>query len=123
MTWTYRMFVVLFALALAVPALAQQPPQEPAPQEPPAAQEPAAQEEMAEGQLLRVDPDAQTLAIQAADGSEQEFRYDDQTQVEGAEEGVAGLATKTGSQVTIHFTAEEAEQAPLATRIEVAGGM
>lgn len=76
------------------------------------AQEPAS----TEGQLLRVDPDAMTLAIQASDGSEQEFAFTEETQVTGAEGGVAGLATMSGQTVVIQY---ENGDPPTATAIEV----
>lgn len=72
-------------------------------------------QEVTEGQLLRVDPDAMTLAIQTADGAEMEFAYTEQTQVVGAE-GVAGLATLAGQTVAIQY---EAGDPPTATAIEV----
>jgi hypothetical protein len=69
------------------------------------------------GELTKVDTTAKTLSVKASDGAEMQFSYNDQTEVSGAQEGVAGLATKTGSQVTVHYT--EKDGAKTATKIEV----
>jgi hypothetical protein len=80
------------------------------------AQEPAAAPPVARGELVRVDPIAKMLVIQAQ-GGQQTFTYTDDTKVSGAGEGVAGLATMAGAQVTIEYTKKG--QANIATRIEV----
>ena len=71
----------------------------------------------AAGQLVKVDPDAKTLSIRTATGSDMMFRYNDQTVVTGGEKSVAGLATMSGAQVTVSYRAEGANN--IATRIEV----
>ena len=92
--------LVLFAgLILAQPALAQ------------AAQEKA---QIAEGELVKVDAAAKTLSVKTSKG-EMEFRYNDQTQISGAEGGVEGLATQSGAPVKVHFDAAS----KTATKIEV----
>ena len=58
------------------------------------------------GELQKVDVDAKTIAIKAADGTEVQFQYNDQTQVTGEQENVAGLATMTGGLVTVYFKME-----------------
>jgi hypothetical protein len=60
------------------------------------------QTQTAQGELLDVDGKATTLTIKAQAG-EMTFRYNDQTKVTGARNGVAGLATMTGSQVTVMY--------------------
>jgi len=67
------------------------------------------------GELTKVDPDAKTLSVKNSKGKEMEFRYDDQTQISGAEGGVEGLATQSGAQVRVHFDATS----KTATKIEV----
>lgn len=64
---------------------------------------------VAQGQLVRVDPDAKTLAIRTAQGSQMSFRYTDQTKVTGASDSVAGLATMTGAQLSVRYTQEGKE--------------
>ena len=67
-----------------------------------------------EGALTKVDAAAKTLSVKTAKG-DMEFRYNDQTQVSGAEGGVEGLATQSGAPVKVHFDAAS----KTATRIEV----
>ena len=61
-----------------------------------------AQTQTAQGELLDVDAKANTLTVKTQSG-EMSFRFNDQTKVTGAQKGVAGLATMTGSQVTVMF--------------------
>lgn len=91
-------FVLFAGLILAQPALAQ-------------AQEKA---QIAEGELAKVDAAAKTLSVKTPKG-EMEFRYNDQTQISGAEGGVEGLATQSGAPVRVHFDAAS----KTATKIEV----
>ena len=55
------------------------------------------------GELVKVDATAKTLSVKSSEGQEMEFRYNDQTLISGAEGGVEGLATKSGTPVSIHF--------------------
>ena len=71
--------------------------------------------QIAEGELVKVDAAAKTLSVKTAKG-EMEFRYNEQTQVIGAEGGTEGLATQSGAQVKVHFDAAT----KTASRIEVA---
>ena len=92
--------LVLFAgLIVAQPVLAQ-------------GQEKAS---IVEGELSKVDPAAKTLSVKTPKG-DMEFRYNEQTQISGAEGGVEGLATQSGAQVKVHFDAAS----KTATKIEVA---
>jgi len=120
--------IAAFALFVAAPAFAQQPSPSPSPNPPsptaapaPMAQEPkAARAEVASGELVKVDVDAKTISIKGADGAETVFSYNDRTDVGGgARDGVAGLATKAGTQVTVHFTSDMGTKT--ATKIEVKG--
>lgn len=84
-----RMIVALAAVALiagAMPAFAQQ------------------EASTAQGQLVRVDTRANTIEIKTASGTEMQFKYTDQTRVTGASEGVSGLATMAGADVTVQYT-------------------
>jgi hypothetical protein len=106
-----------FASVISLSAFAQ------APQAPPAgaaAQAPAGQApaggqkvESAKGELKSVDAVKMTLTL----ASGETFMYNDQTKVTGAQ-GVAGLATASGRQVTIQFNQKGADR--IATSIEVA---
>ena len=77
------------------------------------AQEPST----AQGQLLRVDSNAKTISIRTAQGTEMLFSYNDDTKVTGAGNSVAGLATMSGTELTIHFMKRQQEN--VATQIEV----
>jgi hypothetical protein len=56
-----------------------------------------------EGELTKVDATAKVLSVKSSKGKEMAFRYTDETQVSGAEGGIEGLATKSGTQVRVHF--------------------
>jgi hypothetical protein len=105
MNATLRCCVVLCVIALAagtVPTLAFQ--SAPAVQ---AAVQADQRPTQIRGELLRVDTKARTLTIKGGDGSKVDFRYTDQTEVTGADKGVAGLATMNGVQVTVHYKVEQ----------------
>ncbi|HLV01918.1 MAG TPA: hypothetical protein VKZ59_11665 [Acidobacteriota bacterium] len=70
-----------------------------------------------QGELVSVDSLSQKLTVRDAEGTEMEFSYTDETEVIGAEEGVAGLATKSGSQVSVSYTDDG--QSKTATQIQV----
>lgn len=125
MNTTSRVLVALGAVAvMAGSAFAQapaQPPQAPppavSPGAPPAdrAQAPAAQTQTASGELVSVDAKASTLSVKTA-SAEMTFKYDDTTKISGGK-GAAGLATMTGSQVTVQYRKDGA--ANIATSIDV----
>ena len=77
-----------------------------------------AQTQTSQGELLDVDGKANTLTIKAQTG-EMTFRYNDQTKVTGAQKGMAGLATMTGSQVVVIFRKDGPMN--VATSIDVKG--
>lgn len=68
-----------------------------------------------EGELTRVDVTNKTLSVKDAAGRETQLRYTDQTQIRGSEDNVEGLATKSGTSVTVHFDVASMT----ATQIEV----
>ncbi len=69
-----------------------------------------------EGELLKVDATAKTLSVKNSEGQEMEFRYSDQTLISGAEGGVEGLATKSGTPVIVHFDTATRTAAKIAVR-------
>lgn len=75
-----------------------------------------AQTQTAQGELLDVDAKASTFTIKAPT-TELTFRYNDQTKVTGDQKGLSGLATMTGSQVTVQYRKDG--QMNLATSIDV----
>jgi Cu/Ag efflux protein CusF len=114
-TSTFTAFAITTALIGTPSAFAMQ---DPAPQPAPERQEQRQQATTATGELTSVDPEAMTLTIKAADGKAWTFRYTADTEVSGAQAGVAGLATQAGTVVTVHFEGED--EARTATKIEVA---
>jgi hypothetical protein len=118
------MFPALAAVLIASPALAgsQAPAQTPPPTTPPSTQAPApmpepraAKADKVTGELVKVDDVAHKLTIKGADGVETEFAYSDATEVAGGT-GIAGLATKAGAKVTVHFKSDMGVKT--ATKIE-----
>jgi hypothetical protein len=96
----------------------QQPPtnQRPAPPAAPAEpQEPAAKS--MSGELTNVDTEKKALTVKGSDGVETIFQYNDDTKVSGSAENVAGLATSSGSKVTVEYKQDGNDR--LATAIEV----
>jgi YD repeat-containing protein len=70
-----------------------------------------------EGELLSVDDATKTLSIRTKDGSEVKVAYNEQTQITGATDQAAGLATAAGSKVKVETTGEGASA--IATKITV----
>jgi hypothetical protein len=81
-------------IALAVPTFAQDGGARP--------QQPAAS--VASGELVKIDTSAKTIVLKTESNPEMQFSYTDATKVTGADKGVAGLATMTGSSLTIRYT-------------------
>ena len=77
-----------------------------------------AQTQTAQGELLDVDSKANTFTIKTQTG-EMSFRYNEATKVTGAQKGVSGLATMTGSEVVVMFRKDG--QLNVATSIDVKG--
>jgi hypothetical protein len=109
------MFVVLSALTLLAyaPAVADQA-SSPG-QASPAASAGQAQSQTASGELVSVDTKAKTLTVKTSTG-ESKFSFDDSTKISGGKDA-AGLATMSGSQVTIQYKKDGASN--LATSIDL----
>jgi hypothetical protein len=103
--------IALVSLISAVPALAQQTPVPP--QEQQQAKDPAP----ISGELVSLDSDKKTLTIKTDAGAEMTFSYSDATEILGADKGVSGLATMSGSTVTVTYKLHGT--ANVATKIEV----
>lgn len=102
-------------LFVATPSSAQTP--APAPQE--QAQPPEAGEQTVAGDLVSVDVDAKKITVKPASGEELVFAYTDSTEISGAKDDAAGLATMSDAKVTVHFTEDADTKAKTATRIVV----
>jgi hypothetical protein len=120
----YRTFVTLAAFVLLVGAFAQAQ-DKPASPGAPGAQGAgpgaggAQAGTTASGELTDVDAKGATITVKTAT-EDMKFRFDDQTKVTGAQKGVAGLATMKGSQVTVQYKKEGANN--IATSIDVRPG-
>ena len=69
------------------------------------------------GELIALDDKAKTLIIKTESGNEIKFSYTDTTEIVGADKGAAGLATMSGTPVTVHYSVHGT--ANTATKIEV----
>ena len=130
-----RGFAALVLAAGLIPAAAQaqqpatppsdqpatQPATQPADAAAPASDQYAASDKTAskklEGELLSVDDATKMLSIRTKDGSEVKVAFNEQTQITGATDQAAGLATAAGSKVKVEFTGEG--EARTATKITV----
>jgi hypothetical protein len=83
----------------------------------PQQQAPAKTHEPVTGQLLSLDTDAKTIVIKTAGDTEMKFSFSESTEIVGAEKGAAGLATVSGSIVTVTYDVHGT--ANVATKIEV----
>ena len=79
--------------------------------------ETATQQMSVTGTLDKVDVNATTITVKREDNSTIVFSYTDDTKIVGAEQGVAGLATMNGAQVTVRYTVDG--QSNVATEVDV----
>ncbi len=117
-----RFFRALPFVLLAI-AFAAMPPAAAAQANPTGISGQSTEDKTVRGELLKVDMDNLTLTIKNADGDEVEFVYTSDLKVEGIENGVEGLSTKTGTKLIVHYkmqTDEEQNQKMVATKIEIA---
>lgn len=112
-----RSLIPLAALVLAVgvsPAFAAAP-------APPQAQAQARatsqKSQMIQGELVSVDPMKKTLTVKTSTGEQEQFAYTAETVITGATSDPAGLATASGSNVTVEYTEEGTSRT--ATKITV----
>jgi hypothetical protein len=70
-----------------------------------------------QGQLVKVDAAAKTITIKTLAEPELKFSYSDATKVVGAGESVAGLATLSGTDITVKYMKRGSEN--VATEINV----
>jgi hypothetical protein len=77
----------------------------------------SAEQKSVDGELVKVDAASKMLTIKNQEGQELQFAYDDSTQVEGQEGGVQGLASSTGTRLTVHYKEDSGKMH--ATRIQI----
>lgn len=112
-------------------ALAQAPAQPPS--APPSSVSPAAppsssagaqadtQLQTATGELVSIDAKESTMKVKTATG-EVTIKYDDDTKVSGASRNTAGLATMSGSQVTVRYKKDGANNVASSIEVKPAAG-
>jgi hypothetical protein len=59
-----------------------------------------------QGELIEVDTENRVIVVRTAAETPMRFQYNDETEIAGAQESVAGLATAQNARVTVHFTQE-----------------
>ena len=130
---TSRVLVAMGAVTLMTygTALAQAPSQPPS--APPSSVSPAAppsssagaqadtQLQTATGELVSIDAKESTMKVKTATG-EVTIKYDDDTKVSGASRNTAGLATMSGSQVTVRYKKDGANNVASSIEVKPAAG-
>jgi hypothetical protein len=120
--WAIGTAVLALTVGLA-PAFAQgqAPPPQPEQRQPaqPEQRQPARDSAPVTGELVTVDTTAKSITVKLANGDEEKFMYNDTTEITGAKDGAAGLATMKEGRVTVHFKADATTRSKLATRIIV----
>jgi hypothetical protein len=69
------------------------------------------------GEIVSVDVNARTIVVKTTPDSEMKFSYSEETEIVGGEKGPAGLATSTGTTVTVTYDVHGT--ANIAIKIEV----
>lgn len=132
---TSRVLVAMGALTLMTygTALAQAPQQPPSPSSPPSSVSPAVppsssagaqadtQLQTATGELVSIDAKESTMKVKTATG-EVTIKYDDDTKVSGASRNTAGLATMSGSQVTVRYKKDGSNNVASSIEVKPAAG-
>lgn len=95
---------LMFVMAGAVPVLAQDQAE---PQDPVSVQ----------GELIEVDTENRMLVVRTSAETPMRFQYNDETEITGAQENIAGLATAQNARVTVHYT--EDGEVRTAKKVEV----
>ena len=130
---TSRVLVAMGAVTLMTygTALAQAPSQPPS--APPSSVYPAAppsssagaqadtQLQTATGELVSIDAKESTMKVKTATG-EVTIKYDDDTKVSGASRNTAGLATMSGSQVTVRYKKDGSSNVASSIEVKPAAG-
>jgi len=78
---------------------------------------PAAAEKAYQGHLSKVDATVKEIILKGSDNKEMVFTYDAQTKMTGVDNGVQGLAGKSGSNLIVNY--QENRGTNLATQVEV----
>jgi len=77
------------------------------------------EEQFFQGRLVQVDAEELILIVENSDEMRMTFAYNAQTEVEGPETTIQGLAQQTGIEVRVAYLAPPLGQRPLARQIAV----
>ena len=102
--------VATSVIAVAPAAATQQP------QQPPSEQR-AKSPDPVTGEIVSINTETKTLIVKTTPDSEMKFTFSEETEIVGADKGTEGLATKTGSIVTVTYDVHGT--ANIALKIEV----
>jgi hypothetical protein len=75
----------------------------------------------ATGELVSIDAKESTMKVKTATG-EVTIKYDDDTKVSGASRNTAGLATMSGSQVTVRYKKDGSSNVASSIEVKPAAG-
>jgi hypothetical protein len=103
--------LVATSVISVVPATATQQPQQPP------AEQRAKSPEPVTGEIVSINTETKTLVVKTTPDSDMKFTYSEETEIVGADKGTEGLATKTGSIVTVTYDVHGT--ANIALKIEV----
>jgi hypothetical protein len=103
--------LVATSVIAAVPATATQQPQQPPSEQRAKSPEPVT------GEIVSINTETKTLVVKTTPDSDMKFTFSEETEIVGADRGTEGLATKTGSVVTVTYDVHGT--ANIALKIEV----
>lgn len=107
-----RMCIALVgATLIASPMAAAQQPQQPPSEQRAKSPEPVT------GEIVSINTETKTLVVKTTPDSDMKFTFSEETEIVGADKGTEGLATKTGSVVTVTYDVHGT--ANIALKIEV----
>jgi len=103
--------LVATSVISVVPAAATQQPQQPPSEQRAKSPDPVT------GEIVSINTETKTLVVKTTPDSDMKFTYSEETEIVGADKGTEGLATKTGSVVTVTYDVHGT--ANVALKIEV----
>jgi hypothetical protein len=108
------------ALVLTMPVYGQNPsPTTQAQVQVPVSQAPQPLGSPVEGEVVSIDATGKKITIKPLTGAEVVFTYTDKTEISGAQQDAAGLATVEQARVTVHYSEDAESKVKTAIRIVV----
>jgi len=103
--------LVATSVIAVAPATATQQPQQPPSEQRAKSPDPVT------GEIVSINTETKTLVVKTTPDSDMKFTFSEETEIVGADKGTEGLATKTGSIVTVTYDVHGT--ANIALKIEV----